>query len=393
MGLFSSLSGSVRLELTSPDLAAALQSAAEKGIELLDVQLINELSITCSLRRNQYSRLRDICTHRGDSLKLLKRRGLYWKGKAMIKRPVLIGGVALLTALTLWLPGKVLFVRVEGNRILPENRILETAADCGIRFGASRREVRSERMKNALLENLPQLQWAGVNTAGCVATISVEERVEAVEPAIPKGGVSSIVSACEGVVLSITVTEGNAVCVPGQVVQKGQVLISGYTDLGIAIQATQAEGEIFAATRRECAAVTPATNLKRGELSGCSARYSLIVGKKRINLWKGSGICEGSCGRMYAEYYITLPGGFQLPLALAKETVMQFSAESGTVAPEVSEAVLRSGARTRLLQQMIAGSITNERIRIVEADGVTSLEGVYFCREMIGRSRQEKIGE
>ena len=92
MGLFSSLSGSVRLELTSPDLAAALQSAAEKGIELLDVQFINELSITCSLRRNQYSRLRDICTHRGDSLKLLKRRGLYWKGKAMIKRPVLIGG-------------------------------------------------------------------------------------------------------------------------------------------------------------------------------------------------------------------------------------------------------------------------------------------------------------
>ena len=101
MGLFSSLSGSVRLELTSPDLAAALQSAAEKGIELLDVQFINELSITCSLRRNQYSRLRDICTQRGDSLKLLRRRGLYWKGKAMIKRPVLIGGVALLTALTL----------------------------------------------------------------------------------------------------------------------------------------------------------------------------------------------------------------------------------------------------------------------------------------------------
>ena len=96
---------------------------------------------------------------------------------------------------------------------------------------------------------------------------------------------------------------------------------------------------------------------------------------------------------MYAEYYITLPGGFQLPLALAKETVMHFSTESGTVAPEVSEAVLRSGARDRLLQQMIAGSITNERIRIVEADGVTSLEGVYFCREMIGRSRQEKIGE
>ena len=393
MGLFSSLSGFLRLELTSPDIASAIQAAAQAGIELQDVQIINELCITFSLQRGQYRCLRDLCSKRGEELKILKHRGFYWKGKALGRRPVLVSGVALIMALTLWLPSKVLFVRVEGNRTLPANRILETAAACGIRFGASRRDVRSERMKNALLENLPQLQWAGVNTAGCVATISVRERAQTVDPSVEERGVSSIVSACEGVVLSATVTEGSPMCRPGQAVVKGQVLISGYMDLGIAIRGTRADGEIFAATRRECTAVVPYNFLKKGSLQDERVRYSLIVGKKRINLWKGSGICDASCGRMYEEYYVTLPGGFQLPLALVKETVTYFTPESGILTPEAAEAVLRSGARVRLLQQMISGTISSEQVQISEADGVYCLQGVYFCREMIGRSRQEKIGE
>ena len=393
MGLFRSMAGCLRVAVTGPDISASLAAMMEAGIEITDAQMQDEVTVAFSIPRNRYRKLRGLCVRRGDELRLLKRFGLYWTGKAMAKRPVLLAGLAFVLALTLWLPGRVLFVRVEGNRTVPVNLVVETAADCGIRFGASRREVRSERMKNALLEQLPQLQWAGVNTAGCVATISVRERRETPGTAEEGNGVSSIVAACDGVILSATVTSGSAMCAPGQAVSSGQVLISGYQDLGIAIRATRAEGEIFAATRRELRAITLLSCLKRADARDSRVRYCLIVGKKRINLWKGSGICDAGCGRMYEEYYITLPGGFVLPFGFGKETVIEFPTEPGEVSAEDAGMVLRNCARNRLQQMMISGTISSEQVHITESGRIYTLEGVYYCTEMIGRNRQEKIGE
>jgi sporulation protein YqfD len=152
--------------------------------------------------------------------------------------------------LTIFLPTRVLFIHVEGNSTVEERRILEAAQECGIRFGASRRQVRSEKMKNRLLEKVPELKWAGVNTSGCTAVISVREQ-PVQEQRTGYTGISSIVAACDGRITSCTVTKGNGLCAPGQVVQKGQLLISGYLDCGICIRVTGAEGEIFAETRQE----------------------------------------------------------------------------------------------------------------------------------------------
>ena len=96
----------------------------------------------------------------------------------------------------------------------------------------------------------------GVNTSGCVATVSVRERTDP-EVTEQDSAVSNIVASRDGFIVSATVTRGNFLCRVGQSVKAGQVLISGYTDCGICIQATRAEGEIYAQTSRDFAAVTP----------------------------------------------------------------------------------------------------------------------------------------
>ena len=166
-----------------------------------------------------------------------------------------------------------------------KDKILSAAEDCGIVFGASRRRVRSEKTKNALLSAIPQLQWAGVNTSGCVATISVRERTEAVQAEDSKF-IQSIVAIRDGYVLSATVTEGTGLVIPGQSVQKGQILISGYTDCGICIRAEGAAGEVMAQTSRELEAVMPAKYDQRTQNREVRKHYSLLIGKKRIKLWK-----------------------------------------------------------------------------------------------------------
>jgi hypothetical protein len=163
------------------------------------------------------------------------------------------------------------------------------------------------------------------------------------------------------VVISCTATRGTLLCSPGQAVHGGQILISGYTDTGLSIRAGEAAGEIMGQTMRKIEAVTPAVSFQNAPSEKELKKISVIIGKKRINLWKDSGIFDATCDRMYEEYYITLPGGFRLPMAFAVErfTVMELHRQQVTQAK--AQALLSAFAQNYLKQTMIAGSIRSRQ--------------------------------
>ena len=310
----------------------------------------------------------------------------------LYQRPVLILGLIALAALTLFLPTRVLFVRVEGNHLLSQREILDSAADCGIRMGVSGSSIRSEQVKNRLLQEMPLLQWVGVNTRGCVAVISVRER--STEEAMPhEPMISSMVAARDGIIASCTATRGSLLCSPGQAVSAGDVLISGYTNCGIVLRAGSAAGEIYARTLHK---VTVAAPLDWEETDGngiTEEKITLIIGKKRINFYKDSGILGTTCDKMSTVNYITLPGGFTLPVALVTEVWRSYECRTEFADEARAERILYSFARTYLNQQMLAGRILQKEELISVTDSSFQLTGHYACLEMIGRERSEETLE
>lgn len=384
-------SGVVALKIISADIPGLLDALTGVGISLNSVRVMDPLTLTMCIPRRSLSQLTALCQRRGDDVTVTGRTGLYWKISAILRRPVLLLGLLLLIFLTFFLPDRILFVEVEGNVRVPAMEILEQAQLSGIRFGVSRRAVRSEQLKNALLERIPSLQWAGINTKGCTAVISVREREEAETQ--PDPAVGHIVAACDGIILSADTLSGTGLCRPGQAVRRGQILISAYTDTGIAIRASRARGEIFAMTRRNFRAVTPAQACIRGAQTHREVKFSLRIGKKRINFWKGSGICDTSCDRIYVDNCITLPGGFQLPISVIQETIIRYETAPCELSPEDVQPRLESFASRYLLSHMVSGAIQSTDATLRLASGTYILEGAYRCTEMIGRFRQEEIGE
>lgn len=378
------------IEAISADCTSLLNSLCENGIEIKDVLYKNELTILFRVRyADARSTVRLVEKHGGKINKpeIIPRRNIL---QTLMKRPILMVGMLLICILTMILPTKVLFIRIEGNASMDERVILEQARECGIRMWASRREIRSEQAKNRLLEALPQLQWVGVNTYGCTAVISVKERQEA-QNVKPGTGVSSIVAVRDGIIESCTAVRGNLLCKPGQAVKAGQTLISGYTDCGLTILAQRSEGEIYAQTMQQLQVVIPADWDKKGEITQTIKKYSLIIGKKRINFYKDSGILDTSCDKMYTSYVLTLPGGFALPVSLlVEEEVYRAVQPVDTQTMDVDE-VARECAQSYLLQHMISGRILSSEITEGSEDGVYVLQGQYRCTEMIGRRRNEEI--
>ena len=373
------------LELTSAHIPGALDAIARGGIDVYQVEWISDLTVRFRVEGKYWEVLEALCRRRGDSLQQLKHLGMYWRMRRLTCHWLLILGIVGILLLTAWLPTRVLFIRVEGNGSTSTRRILEVAASCGIAFGADRGAVRSEQVKNRLLDALPELQWAGVNTTGCVAVITVRERTETdAERASAPG---HLIALREGLVLEVTAHRGTAKVKPNQAVKAGEMLISGYVDCAGVILFSGAEGEVYAQTRHEISAVTMTETLLRGEKQAVTEKISLLIGKNRINFYEDSGFMDTGCVKMYAEYYLTLPGGFVLPVALLRQTEITYTCETSVRLSDAVESMLAEESRSYLLKQMIAGEILSTTQEFMDG----CYEAEYVCREMIGRLVYEEF--
>ena len=202
--------------------------------------------------------------------------------------------------------------------------------------------------------------------------------------------VGSIVALRDGIITELTVTRGSAACKIGQAVRKGQTLISGYTDCGLTIRAEQADGEVFAQTQQSLTAKIPSQSTSRGEIREENKKYSLIIGKKRINLYKGSGISDTGCVKIYSVGYITLPGGFQLPVAIVTERFIYYDTNESFLSQKDGTQILSDFARQYLNSHMVAGQILTKTEDYAADGSCLYLTGNYACLEMIGIMRSEE---
>ena len=389
MNFLKSLIGMYELEITSADPQTALNSINMAGIQLIDVYAIDDLTVRCKVYRTDIKYIYELLHKMGDRVAIIKYVGLYWRLISLFHRPVLIIGILSLLILTFVLPTRILFVSVEGNVCVSTSAITEGAERYGISFMALRRDIRNEYIKNKLLEEIPQLKWVGVNTFGCVAIISVQER-ELEQKVEENYGVSSIVAAQDGIISSITVLRGNPLCKVGQAVKAGQILVSGYTDCGLVISVTKADAEVVAQTMRNLDAVSLVNSSKRGDLIEKKQGYTLVFGKKQIKLFKDSGISDARCVKMYERKYLTLPGGFKLPVSLIKEQRIYYENDLNT-AEQNDFAWMYDVCENYVNSQMVAGQILQKNQAVSINDELCCLQGKYECLEMIGRVQKEEI--
>lgn len=384
----NSISTYIRVEITTADPVLILRRLSNAEVVVFDVAYTSDITVEFTVSYRQFKIARTILKTE-DHIRIKRIWGISRFVRILSSRSLFLLCIFMILCLTLYMPNRVFFFRVEGNESLPTKLILEKAGDCGIRFGAARRTVRSEKMKNALLSAIPELEWSGVNTTGCVATIQVKEKeIQNEILPVPKS-VGSIVALRDGVILSCSVSKGNPLCKPGQAVKAGQTLVSGYTDCGIKIQATQAEAEIMAQTYRTIRTATPVNSAIRGECTAQETKYSLLIGKKLINFYKDSGICDTTCAKIYAQNYITLPGGFSLPVALITETWLYYETEAVSCDGE-EFSWTNHAADAYLLRQMVAGKILSKQTHLQLSEDVCLFEGRYICVEMIGQVKNEE---
>ena len=175
MRLLKNISGIVRLKITSGDISGSLSAITAAGIILHEIVYDTDLCIIAMVTASDYWKICKLIDKRGDKCEVISKSGFVFFCRQLYRRTALIFGICLLIVLTIWIPRRIFFIQIEGNKTVNQKSILLSAQNNGVRFGCLRSELRSDEIKNKIIEDIPMLDWVGITTRGCVATVHVSE--------------------------------------------------------------------------------------------------------------------------------------------------------------------------------------------------------------------------
>ncbi len=377
--------GVYQIELRSAAPEGCLNAFADAALSFWSLERIDELTYRVLIYKSDFPQAKRLALRAMTELCVLRELGFRRLFYGLKRRPVLLAGVLFAVLAALLLPRFVWTVEVRGNVRLHEEQILRELDALGVHFGAWGGDIRSQEIKNQILLRLPELQWCAVNRTGGRVTVLVHERPEKGEVE-DETSVTNVVATRDGVVTEMVVLEGFAVCKIGQNVSAGELLVSGYQEWTLHVQATHALAEIYALTKRDAEVVLPTESLKK-VYTGRSWTYrTILLGRKRIKLSGNSRILDSNCDKIIDVKPLTLPGGYSFPVKLVTETYREYRLAPQARDENAAKRLLSQEAEWYTKQQMIGGRILQTQENYTKEDGRYILRAQYDCREMIARS-------
>ena len=223
------------LEVTATGLSPEklLNISAQNHIRLSGVRRLSYTQLRFSIGPSDYNRLKKLLPEGRYKLNISSSRGLSLMLYAFRARYCLIAGIIISIALAFFASSRVWFVKVRGCQRVSEESVLNILESCGLKWGASVSGGELDEMEKRLMQELPEISWAGISRRGVNIYAYIKENSELPE-STPVNKPADVIAAKDGVVEKVTVLQGRAVVTQGQTVRAGDVLISGelvYQDL------------------------------------------------------------------------------------------------------------------------------------------------------------------
>lgn len=232
-----------------------LSRAAKLGLGLWGMEE-REDGVFAHVGRGVWPKLAELAASCGCTLEKTEESGPYGLLLRLWGRKGLIAGFVLACLLLGQMSGRIWGIRVSGCEETDPQQVLAAAADYGIAVGASM-AFDAHAASGAVMRRLPSVGWLSVNTRGCFVEIELREAVETPE-LVHETGLSVIRASREGQVLSCRALAGQLLTAPGEVVERGQMLVTGLLETPDGRYLFQnAEAEILARTYRSFSAEFP----------------------------------------------------------------------------------------------------------------------------------------
>lgn len=245
--LYRFFCGVLQVEFFGTYTEKVLNLAAKNGVTIWSARYINQ-KICCKITVKDFLKLPKILRKSGIRVHIIKKWGFPFFIKKYNKRIGIFTGLVVFFLALYIMSLFVWIVDIEGNKTITDNEILAVCDELGVRQGVLKSKIKYKAKAQELLLKMDNLAWSSLNLEGCKLTVNVTE----VEKANDENGEPSNLKAiADGTITHIDVKSGNCLVKVGDVVAKGDILVSGIIEREDGTDFVQSRGVIEAETKTQ----------------------------------------------------------------------------------------------------------------------------------------------
>lgn len=372
-----------------------MNMAAFRGVYLWDISY-EGAAVTMKADGGSMEILEACSQKTGCSVEILGWGGLPAFLRRFRRRQVWSAGVLCFAAGLYLLSSFIWTVEVEGNERLETEDLLSACEKMGLQPGAWKHGVDTEAVTKGLLMQFSDISWVSVGIKGTDVTIRLAETIEKAER-IDRETPCDIIASADGVIVQITAERGTPMVQTGDVVKKGDVLISSELLIGLEgeeqhTEYTAAEGAVTARIWQKLTEELP-LQYEETIYSGVEKEnHSIVFSEKELDIIHPDG--AGKWEKTVLEEQPLALGDFRLPLSLKKEIWKEYEILEKTRTMEETKSILEENLRKKTENLLSPyGKIEDSKITFEEyADSVRG-EAEITLLERIDEKRQTEPTE
>ncbi|MBU5294007.1 sporulation protein YqfD [Anaerosalibacter bizertensis] len=242
--------GYVIIRVEGLTLEKFLNLATNKDIYLWDIERIEYTVIEAKVSIKGFKSLRKIVRKVGCRAYIVEKRGFPFLLEKLRKRKMLGFGFIIFIGLIFFLTSFIWNIEISGNEKIKDEEIINFLEEMDVGKGRFKHKVNLDKLQSNILGNFQRLSFASVEFKGTKLLIEVKEQ-DLPPKEIDKDIPCNIVAKKKGVIEKVIAKNGKGIVSEGEVVKKGQILITGVIEDELLENniLVHSEGEALARTR------------------------------------------------------------------------------------------------------------------------------------------------
>ena len=267
---------------------------------------------------------------------------------------------------------------ISGNNTVPDEEILSILNDLGCSVGTKISSIDFDMLHNDFLIRSDNISWISVNMDGTKANIEVRE--------VKKGNeisrdLNNIIANEDGQISLISVVKGKPQVVIGDVVRKGDILISGVSTYreGEKNYYADAQGEIYATVNRKFVVEIQRASASKDYTGQITDNKSLKFFGFSINLFPNSRIQYSNYDTIVDNRQIVLFDSVYLPLWIETVEYKEYNVSEYTLSESEAKIKAIKEYKDKLAELTKDVELINIDTKHSSENGVYRIECSMYC--------------
>ncbi len=220
------INGIVKVEIQGFFTERYINLCKINNIKIWDVQNIAGGIVRFNIAIKDFKKLKSITKRTKCKVKILNKKGLYFKLFKYRKRRLVLLLLASFFILCIIANSFVWNIEIIGNNYIDTQRIENALKESGLYVGKNKIGFKSKDVTNNIRVIEPDISWIGIDIEGTKAIVKVVEKTK-LEKDNNLNKIGDIVSDKSGTIVKLVVENGTAIPSVGDYIEEGRILIEG----------------------------------------------------------------------------------------------------------------------------------------------------------------------